>query len=328
MERFNHPDRSPGDNVGFSLAACAYYVITGEFPYDSDDEEDLHARVRAGSALAARYRDVTIRQDVSDALQNELVTGDATVGAGAWADRFHDWSEHGTRRPLSDADRKQLQEEADQARERTERTFRRKESVRRNGRTALIVAAIVIIVGSIPFTIIRNALAPRATAGLPADEVVQVFYSSINTLDHMTMEDAVVDRAGTDLIREVTNLFVIDRQRMSVEMESGFVDAQAWRDEGMPTLPASRAPYGVANLELDALDAPEGEQRFAASYERWMPDYEQAELTGRAGVMGLRVTDHVFMRLDREDWVIYRIDRISEEAIDVGELRSEAREAS
>jgi len=34
------------------------------------------------------------------------------------------------------------------------------------------------------------------------------------------------------------------------------------------------------------------------------------------------------MRLDREDWVIYRIDRISEEAIDVNELRREVNEAS
>ncbi|HKJ85587.1 MAG TPA: hypothetical protein VKA06_05905, partial [Spirochaetia bacterium] len=268
MERYNHPDRSPDENVGFSLAAATYFVLTGVFPYDAEDEEELHARVRAATVLPARYRDPEIREDVSSALQAELTAKDPAVEAGVWAERLREWHATGAQRELTAPERERVEQEAKQAVERLERGFKRKESVRKNGRKALIIAAIVIIVGTIPGTIIRNALQPRATAGLPPEEVVSVFYTSINTLDHMTMEDAVIDDAGRDLVREVTNLFVIDRQRMSVEMESGFVDAQEWRDADMPTLGANKSPYGVANLELVDLPSPEGERRFEARYER------------------------------------------------------------
>ncbi|MFW6293399.1 MAG: hypothetical protein ACOC7V_13875 [Spirochaetota bacterium] len=328
MERYNHPDRSPEENVGFSLAAATYFVLTGAFPYDADDEEELHARVRAGAVVPAHYRDPTIREDVSSALQAELTAKETAVEASDWAERLHDWNTRGARRELSDSERSRIEQEASQAIERLERTFKRKESVRRNGRKALIIAAIVIVVGTIPGTIIRNALQPRATAGLPAEEVVSVFYTSINSLDHMTMEDAVVDNAGRDLVREVTNLFVIDRQRMSVEMESGFVDAQQWRDTGMPTLAPNKSPYGVANLELVDRPSPEGERRFEARYERWLPDYELAETTGRAGISGFAVVDRVSMRMDGEDWVIYEIERIEQEPIDVDELRADEDDAA
>ncbi|HKJ84990.1 MAG TPA: hypothetical protein VKA06_02885, partial [Spirochaetia bacterium] len=120
----------------------------------------------------------------------------------------------------------------------------------------------------------------------------------------------------------------IDRQRMSVEMESGFVDAQEWRDAGMPSLGTNKSPYGVANLELVDLPSPDGERRFEARYERWLPDYELAETTGRAGITGLDTVDRVFMRMDDEDWVIYQIDRVRQDPLDVRELRAESDEAA
>ena len=324
MERFSHPDRTPDQNVGFSLAAAAYFVITGSFPFDADDEEELHSRVRAAAVVPASHRDVTIKPEVSQALQDELsCQGDATDPAD-WAARLRTWRQNGVRRDVSGQERAQLEEQARQATQRLERTYRRKEGLRKNGRKILTIAAIVIIVGSIPATIIRNALQPRATAGFTAEEVVRTFYTSINSLDHMLMEDTVVDRAGVDTIREVTNLFVLDRQRMSVDMQSGFVDAQQWRDAGMPTLGGGRAPYGVAHLEIRPLPAPEGEQAFEAHYERWFPDYEVAELTGRNAIAGLLIVDRLALRTDRDDWVIYRIDRISEERIDLEELRRRA----
>lgn len=328
MERFNHPDRSPEENVGFSLAAASYFVITGEFPYDSQDEEDLHSRVRAGAVVPAHHRDVSVRREVSDVLHAELTGAQTTRDPNVWADRLRNWREQGVRQSISSQEQSRLEEEARQATERIERTYRRKEGLRRNGRKILTIAIIVIVVGSIPGTIIRNALQPGATAGLPPEEVVEAFYTSINTLDHMTMEDATVDRAGADLIREVTNLFVLDRQRMSVEMQSGFVDAQEWRDEGIPTLPADRQPYGVVDLEIHPLDAPEGERRFEARYERWFPDYEIAEVTGRTGIAGIWVVDRLALRTDRrDDWVIYQIERVSEESLDLNELRRQAEQS-
>lgn len=328
MERFNHPDRKPEENMGFAVAAAAYYVITGAYPFDSDDEEELHARVRAASPIPASYRDVTIRDEVSSALQRELTSQEGAMSAAEWVGVLREWRASGVRARLTDEQRQRREQTAAQAIGRLEKAFQRRERIRKHGRTALIVAVVVIVVGMIPGTIIRNALAPRATAGLPSADVVRAFYTSINSLDHMTMEDAVVGDAGKPLIREVTNLFVMDRQRMGYEMESGFVDAQQWRDSGMPALSEGKSPYGVANLRLEALEAPEGERRYEVSYERWLPDYDQAETTGRVGIDGRRIVDIVSMRQDRDDWVIYEIDRRSQDEIDLDELRAQSDDAA
>ncbi|MFW6247974.1 MAG: hypothetical protein ACOC3H_02510 [bacterium] len=328
MERFNHPDRNPNDNAVFAVAAATYAVLTGDYPYDSNDEEELHARVRATTCTPPQHRDVRIRDEVSDATHAELTAAAPARGIEEWTLLLDRWRAEGVSMDLTEDERSRREEAARQAAERVERGFRRKESVRRHGRTALIVATIVVVVGTIPGTIIRNALQPRATAGLPADEVVRTFYTSINDLDHMTMEDAVIESAGADLIREVTHLFVLDRQRMSVEMESGFVDAEQWREAGMPSLPAGRLPYGVTGIELEPLPAPDGEQHFEVRYERWRPDYEESELTGRSGITGLEVVDRVKLMMDKQDWVIYEIDRRSQEPLDLEELRRSANEAA
>ncbi len=323
MERYNHPDWPPEKNIGFFLAVASYQIMTGDFPYDANDEEELHARVRMGTVIPASARDVTIRPEVSDLLQRALTSKEAPLDPSGWAERLHTWHKNGFTDRLTEEQRAERQSAASQTVQRVEKTFQRKELVRRNGRKALIIAAIVIVVGSIPGTIIYNALQPRSTAGLPADEVVRVFYTSINTLDHMVMEDAVIDGAGRPLIREVMNLFVLDRQRMSVEMQSGFVDAQQWRDAGMPALQANRVPYGVAFLELTALAAPDAERWFQADFERWLPDYDAAE-TGGNVIAGYRNREIVRLRQDREDWVIYEFEQISQERLNVRELRQAA----
>ena len=325
MERFLHPDRNPGENAPFVVATSLYYVLTGHFPFEGVDEEELHARTRAASPLAAHMQDPTVRPDVSEALQTILTTapGADNSSSADLAATIRGWIKSGARRELTDEERTAAETEAKQTSQRLEKTFRRREGIRRNGRRALVITVIAIIVGSVPATIIRNALAPRATAGLPPEEVVSAFFMSINELDHMTMEDAVIDDAGQALVREVTNIFVLDRQRMSVEMQSGYVDAAEWRENGMPAVGATRSPYGVYDLRLETLSAPDGEAAYRAIYERWLPDFERAEESGILLPLGTLFTDEVRLRMDREDWVIYSLETVDAEILDLDELRAE-----
>ena len=50
--------------------------------------------------------------------------------------------------------------------------------------------------GRWPVTCVKNVLAPRVTRGYAPDKVVQTFYTSMNTLDHSTMQACVVGGAG------------------------------------------------------------------------------------------------------------------------------------
>lgn len=325
MDLFSHPDKDPEDNVGFFLAAITYFVLTGRYPFEAAEAEELHGRIRNGRPIAARHRRFSLRADVSDYLSATLGGESYEPSPSVWAERLLSWSREGFSTQLTDQEHDEIALQAEAEIQKLNRLFDRKETIRRNWRKWLIVATIVFVVGMVPGTIIRNALRPRLTAGFLPDEVVTAFYTSVNTMDHMTMEDAVVDKAGRSLIREVTNMFVIDRQRMAVEMQSGMIDAQAWRDAGMPPMENSRVPYGVAYLSLEPLSAPAEEAAYRATYERWLPDPPEspdAPIPARPYI-GYLVTDDLRLRQDREDWVIYEIVSLTADEIDVDALQRE-----
>ena len=327
VEPFNHPDKDPVENVGFFLAAITYFVLAGRYPFEGDAAEELHGRIRNGKPIAARYRRYTLRSDVSDFLAATLGGESYEPSPSVWAEQLLSWSKEGFDSQLTTEERDEIAIQAEAEIEKLDRSFGRKESVRKNWRKWLIVAAIVVAVGSVPGTIIHNALQPRLTAGFTPEQVVKVFYLSIGTLDHMVMEDAAVDRAGRALIREVTNMYVIDRQRMAVEMRSSLVDADTWRREGMPPLEDGRTPYGVAYLSIEPLGAPAGEAAFRATYERWLPNPPEspdAPVPARP-YTGYLVTDEIRLRQDREDWVIYEMVSLSVEQLDVDALERESR---
>ncbi|MEE8440818.1 MAG: hypothetical protein V3S41_03785 [Spirochaetia bacterium] len=325
MQLFQHPDKSPVENVGFFLAVISYFVLTGRYPFEADAAEELHGRIRNGKPVAARHRRYTLKSDVSDFLSATLGGERYESSPSVWAKRLLSWSQKGFDGQLTDREREEASLQAEAEIQKLNRSFDRKESVRRNWRKWLIVAAMVVAGGSIPGTIVYNALQPRLTAGFLPDQVVTVFYTSINTLDHVVMEDAVVDRAGRPLIREVTNMFVIDRQRMAVEMRSSLVDAQTWRDQGMPPLEDGSVPYGVAHLSLAPMGAPAGEVAYRATYERWLPNPpESPEATVPVRpYIGYLVTDEIRLRQDREDWVIYEMISLSVEELDLDALLRE-----
>ena len=320
MERYHHPDRSSAENVGFFLAAAAYQVVADTFAYDGVDEEELHARIRGASTVPPQAQKVSIRNDVSDLLFRALTSEEPVATPSEWAHTLAEWSVNGYTEEVTPEEEDRRIQRATEARNKVERGFKRSEGLRRNGRTALIVALAVILVGSIPFTIIRNALAPRETAGFSPEEVVRAFYTAFNTLDHILMEDAVIDDAGRPYIREVTNLFVIDRQRLGVEGQSGFVDAAIWREQQMPALESTRTPYGVYDLRLQQLSSPPDEVWFEAQYERWLPDYDAAERGGRP-YTGYETIERVKLRRDDEDWVIFEFEIVDQSPIDVTFLR-------
>ena len=310
--RFNHPDRAGKENQSFFLASLIYMAITDGMAFEGDSSEELNGRIRSGKPVPARYRRIDVRPEISEVLDAALSSGARFVPPATWAEHLDEWLKSGVARDLTDEKREQLQTEAQSAIERADRSFGRSETVRRNWRRWAIISFVSVAVLLVPATIVRNALQPRATAGFSPQEVVEAFYWSINTLDHMTMEDAVVDGAGKPLVREVTNLFVLDRQRMSVEMRSGFVDARDWDDQGRAELPDGTSPYGLTSLALEPLAAPPDEVAYLVTYERWLPN-SSSELDEAPDPLfvGFLVADEVRLRKDREDWVIYEMKTVS-----------------
>jgi hypothetical protein len=138
----------------------------------------------------------------------------------------------------------------------------------------------------------------------------------------MLMEDCVVDKAGQGDITEAMNLYVISRVQMGYEGKANPMPADEWDKAGRPALPAGTSVYGVTDLQITE-EAGEPDPVYLVSYEKWSPD-TSAEAGSDAGggsdvatvgTLHRKIVDRVWLRRDKGDWVIYRLDRLSQETL-------------
>lgn len=347
VERYNHPDLTGEAALVFSLAALTYAAVTGKPPYAGDTIEELRERMRDRPPTEPLVARPDLRPELADRLLDalspererrlqgrppqlpaladwpRLIEESRSAGAGA-----------GAPDPDTDPERTRLLRGAEKRERRYERRYRRSGYLRRNSMRLVISTIVVLVLGGLAANILYQQLQPRSISGYAPHEVVRAFYESINTLDHETMSEAVVDGAGRQEIQQVMRLFVGSRVRLAMEQREGFTDAQDWRDAGMPPIEPGEMLFGIAELEITPLELESGvseeeERRFVARFERWYtadtgeePGETPEQDEGRpAEIEGYRHEDRVYLRRDGNDWVIYRIEERATEPIDASELR-------
>ena len=225
------------------------------------------------------------------------------------------WSREGILRSIGEDERERMMQEAS-ARERnaakrfTTRTFWEK-----NWKIIAIAAAGVAVAGAVLGSILSGVFAPRATRGYPPRKVVETFYTSINSMNHALMEDCVVDKAGKGEVNEAMNLYVLSRVQMGYEGKSNTLPADQWDQAGRPALKAGTAVYGVTDLEITK-QSDEPAPVFLVSYQKWSPDTGDSDLDGTTlRTVRRKIVDRASLRRDKGDWVIFRLDRLSEETL-------------
>ena len=313
-EKINHPYEK-GEALGsFAIAVLLYRLVTGTYPFTDDTEEGIRARIRNLSVTPPKLLAPGIREEVSSEIMRALNKPES-YRLVYWEGKLAKWLEEGFTREISPQERRQIEERARVQKEKAQKSLKRRVFFERHGRTVAIVALAVVVTGAVLGSILKNVLAPRATAGFTPTQVVEAFYTSVNSLDHMMMEDTVVEKAGKSEINEATTLFVLDRQTQAYEGRSYRVPADEWDEEGRPTLDPPFYVHGVADLEID--QERDGENPvFEVTYERWgREDVEAGESPGDTIYEGYDVTDRVYLRRLRKYWVIYQIDRLEMEPI-------------
>jgi hypothetical protein len=315
---YRHPDLDAGQNLSYAVAVLAFQSLTGRAPFEETNEEELTERMRSGLVTSPRYIVPEISEDVAARLRASLADPEGKLPSIAeWTDIFQTWIREGTHREITDEERRELLDYAEAEQRGMERTYRRREHLRKNWRRYVGISLLAVLIGTIPATILYRSFEPRSTAGFDPAEVVRAYYYGMNELDHERMDDATVDGAGNTDIREVTTMFVVSRMRTAVEMESNIIDARDWYADGKPEIPQGKSVYGVANLRLEALRPPaEGEHAFRVTYEKWYPTGMSRESGGEGILVGFERVDRVFLRQSRGDWVIYDLQRLEDRTME------------
>jgi hypothetical protein len=314
-EYITHPDLKGESRASFSIASMLYRVITGRFPISGADAEEIHEQARKLDILPPARVVPELLPEISALVMAGL--GRARRGPvkmDEWASELEAWKAKRLYRVLGAEEKEKAEREGQAVRQQSERGFRRRVFWQKNWKLIAIIAAVVIVVGIVGGSMAKNILAPRVTRGFTPQKVVQAFYTAMNTMDQTTMEACVVNHAGQGEVNEVTTLYVTSRVVLGYEGKSNVVSAADWDAQGRPDLVSPETLYGVTALSVTQ-EQGEPNPVFLAKYDKWNPapptDTAAApDLNAIPQSEGHSMQDRVFLRKDKGDWVIYKIDRL------------------
>jgi hypothetical protein len=328
FEALNHPDLKGESLVSFSIGALLYRISTGRFPFAGATSEEIHEE--------ARKREVANPHGLVPELSEEFSTAVMTALSGQrgakgslerWRARLSQWRDAPPIRELSEGEKEKILRESKSKESRSHKIFRFRVFWERNWRLLAIIAGAAAIAGIVIGSILSGIFAPRPTHLFSPQKVVETFYLSMNSLDHTTMGACVVEGAGSAEISATTNIYVISRVSYGYQGKSTVTNPADWDAQGRPKLTPPTTLFGVTSFHVTQ-EQGEPSPVYLVSYERWMPAQTTEGITSPTDApasgptfSGANITDRVHLKKDREDWVIYKIDRIEETAIDVSKWK-------
>jgi hypothetical protein len=315
FEALNHPDLRGETLASFTLGACLYRAAVGRFPFMGTDAEEIHEQARKLAILPPARLAPGLREEASTLVMAALGRQRGQSARIAdWRAGFAAWRREGIARPVEAAERERLAVEASSSEREAAKRFRIRRFWEKNWKIVAIAAAGAAMAGAVLGSILSGVFAPRATRGYPPRAVVETFYTAINRMDHSLMEDCVVDKAGQGEISEAMNLYVISRVQMGYEGRSNAIAADQWDKAGRPALKPGASVYGVTDLAI-AEQSGEPAPVYLATYEKWSPDNGDGGGASTLRTLHRKLVDRVSLRRDKDDWVIFRIERLSEETL-------------
>lgn len=308
-QSINHPElRGRPEQVSFALAALLHRLLLGSYPFAGATEEELRDRIRHQKLSPLAFAARGLREPVARALLRGLQRAEGPAPSVAdWAALLEDTE--GFYRPRGTQEQGEITAQARREQARAMQGYRRRVFWQRHWKIVLITVASCAVVGGLGAGFLRNLLAPRLTRGLAPRQVVERFYGAFNSLDHALMEDCVVDGAGREAIREVINIFVLSRVRLGYEGKSPLAAADQWLAAGRPELESGQSVYGVSGLVIQE-ERGEPQPVFLAAYTKWFPAPEGQAAAGGPRFESQDIRERLYLRLDRRDWVIFRIERL------------------
>lgn len=325
----NQPSLSGEKRLSFSLGSLLYRIITGSFPFTGEDEEILHSKMKLLTILPPELLVPQIKPEVSEIVMHALGRGDNYKKTTdyphlrLWQQELSSWIRGTIFRQIDKARIKEAGRLKKIKEKKAADSYRRIVFWQRNWKTAALILGAVIIVSIFLSSILSNVLAPRKTKGFPPAQVVEAFYLSMNSLDHMLMQDCVIDKAGKAEIKEVTHLYVLSRVSQGYEGRSNIFPADEWQRQGSPELTPPQSVFGVTDLHL--LRETEGTLPvFIVTYTKWLPAPQEEEQIrepaaapaasptpqARFAPLSFEVKERVFLKNHRGDWVIFNIERL------------------
>ena len=298
-------NRLLGQSAGvYQTGAVLWHLVTGQPVCREPTEEKsdrCHDRVRSHPAIhrvAPR-----IRPDVARSIERLITDPDDPEGVRTIRKIAAAAQNQGIGEEISDEEARRRRQAAEESVRKSDRSWARRQFVQHRGRTVLIAVVLAVLVGTVPFQIIRNRLSPPSTAGLGPVDVATRFYEAWQDFDHAVMDDALAKGVADGLMKEVTNVFVMARVQTAYGSEGNIVSAPDWIAAGKPQ---DKLPYGPVITDFTVLRRGETETFIVVDYEMWRPDSPDEEEGAPFGTVSV-MRDRLTLTTTRWGWEISEI---------------------
>ncbi|MFW6363303.1 MAG: hypothetical protein ACOC0D_05610 [Spirochaeta sp.] len=104
---------------------------------------------------------------------------------------------------------------------------------------------------------------------LDSTEIVQLYYSSLNTLDHETMEGITAERAASGEIREVLHVALNEKVQMAHSLGDGIVTPQEYLDGA--ELGQMQVVYGISDVSIERIEDNGTTRTYRVELIKWSP---------------------------------------------------------
>ncbi|MDR1866720.1 MAG: hypothetical protein LBQ77_00455 [Treponema sp.] len=313
-----HPDKTGTSAEVFTAAVCCYVLFCKNMPFNNNDAEALVQDIREGIFIPPQFAapglDPSLVNIINDIFsvresQHSLYDIQKILGESRYSSFFH---------ALSTEEQQLIDRQKESYLKKQSRSVKIKRSFRRNHALISSCAIAVVILSLAAGSFIHDYSKRPTTKGMSAQEVLQTYYESFGSLDHITMDACVTkknrDKTAKNDINAVSTYYVVVKTRQAYEVNAPpvVIPAQEWVDNGAPDVPSEQLIiFGVSDMDVNVIDADEqdGAVSFRVQYRMWTPD--SPEDSDRTDWLISSYTDDVQLTFSKDMWQISAIDRRS-----------------
>lgn len=331
------PISDRGASVRFTVADCAYAVMSGKRPFEQEDEEKrgedyLDNNFMPLAYLIASENDKTkaLLQMLDGALScktqytksgSQSARPSQSAGSAATSAKvpaflppdFTDLLTAASTYGKTDAAanvKKKLDEKRTAFIAQRHKTVKRRRFMRRHGVKLAVAAAAILIAAVSAVGIVKSNNRPT-TKDMTAMEVVHTFYSALHNLDTLTLDSCGSRAALKNYSNMAATLFVTGKMRQAYENTPSFLTPEQWVASDNPL---AFWVFGLTHLTVESEDP--------AAYAQNAQKGDTAQITARfyilaeEGQHNYRVaayTDRLMLEYGKKYWQITRIDSRSED---------------
>ena len=311
----NHPDLSLKLNISFSIAALLYRIITGKFPFYSEDKEEIDSMIRMLKIIPPDVIIKGLSAEISFFI-TESLNAKTALSISKWKEKIDKWLLKENLEAIQEQKNVPDTEVLKGLIKKNSETFKTKLFWLKNWKTKAIQAASAIAVILIILYFVGNFFKPRLIKDFTPEKVVESFYLAANDLNHELMGDCVINNAGETFRNATIHLFIISKMQTAKSFgDSNIIPADEWAENGRPQISAASVLYGVVDFKIIDSEQVGGEEwQFTVQYEKWNSQNNEDE-SGGSLLIGEKIIEKVYLTVDREDWVIYKIELLESSVI-------------